>query len=105
MWFASSQDEKPMGKRWRSAGQLPHELLLVHAIFERLAAIDEDDRNLIVVLPTQVWIGVNIHVAPVEAAALMEFYEALLDDFAEMASLAGIDDNFSVLHANGSLAG
>ena len=105
MWFASSQDEKPLGKRWRSACQLSHKLLFVHAIFERLAAIDEDDGYLIVVLATEVWIGVNIHVAPVEAAALMEFYEALLDDFAEMAPLPGINDNFPVLHNAGSVTG
>ena len=87
------------------AGELPQEFLLVHAVLERFAAIDEDDGNLVVVLAAKIGIGVNIHIAPVEAAALMELDEALLDDFAEMTAPAGIDDDFPVLHKKGSLAG
>jgi len=35
----------------------------------------------------------------------LEFDQALLDDFAEMTSLAGIDDNLARLHMSGSVAG
>ena len=89
----------------RSACQFSHELLLVHAIFERFAAIDEDDGDLVVILASEFDVGVDIYFTPVEAATLMEFDEALLDDFAEMAPLPGINDNFPVLHNGGSVTG
>jgi len=50
-------------------------------------AVDEDNGDLVVILATKVGVGVDIYLAPVEAAALMEFYEALLNDFAEMTPL------------------
>ena len=87
------------------AGELPQKFLLVHAVLECFASVDEDDGDLVVVLATEVGIGVNIHIAPVETAALMEFDEALLDDLAEMAPLPGIDDYFPMLHNSGSVAG
>jgi hypothetical protein len=89
----------------RSARQLSHELLLVHAIFERFASIDEHDGDLIVILTSEFYVGVDIYFAPVKAAALMEFDEALLDDFAEMTPLPGINDNFPLLHNGGSVTG
>ena len=93
------------GQLRESAGQLPQEFLFIHAVLERFATVDEDDGDLVVVLAAEVGIGVNIHIAPVETAALMEFDEALLDDFAEMTPLPGIDDYFPMLHNSGSLAG
>jgi len=68
-------------------------------------AVDEDNGDLVVILATKVGVGVDIYLAPVEAAALMEFDEALLNDFAEMTPLAGINDDFPVLHNLGSVAG
>ena len=96
---------EPDGISVRLAGEFPQEFLLIHAVFERFAPVDEDDGDLVVVLAAEIGIGVNIHIAPVEAAALVEFDEALLDDFAEMTALAGIDDDFPVLHNSGSVAG
>ena len=87
------------------AGELPQKLLFVHAVLERFATVDEDDGDLVVVLAAEVGIGVNIHIAPLKAAALVKFDEALLDDFAEMTPLAGINDDFPVLHNSGSVAG
>jgi hypothetical protein len=87
------------------AGELPQKFLLVHPVLEGFAAIDEDDGDLVVVLAAEFGIGVNIHIAPVETAALVEFDEALLDDLAEVTPLARIDDDFPVLHNLGSVAG
>jgi hypothetical protein len=94
-----------INQRTESAGELAQKFLFIHAVFEGFATVNEDDRDLVVVLTAEVGIGVNIHVAPVEATALMEFDEALLDDFAEMTPLPGIDDYFPMLHNSGSLAG
>ena len=82
----------------KSAGEFAEKLLFVHAVLERLATVDEDDGDLVVVLAAKFGVGVDVHFAPDEAAALMEFDEALLDDFAEMAPLTGIDNDFPVLH-------
>jgi hypothetical protein len=94
-------------KLWlgQSARQFPQKFLLVHAVLECFAAVDEDDGDLVVILAAEFGIGVNIHIAPLKTATLMEFDEALLDDFAEMTPLAGIDDDFPVLHNSGSVAG
>ena len=89
----------------QSVRQFPQKFPFVHAVLECFAAIDEDDGDLVVVLAAQFGIGVDVHFAPLKAAALMEFDEALLDDFAEMAPLAGIDDDFPVRHSSGSVAG
>ena len=89
----------------RSAGQPAEEFLFVHAVLECLIAIDKDDRDLIVILTSEFGIAVNVNFAPMEAASLMKFDEALLDDFAEMTTLARIDDNLARLHMSGSVAG
>jgi hypothetical protein len=86
-------------------GQFLEEFLFVHAVLEGLAAVDEDDGDLVVVLAAQFGVGVDVYLSPLEAAALMEFDEALLNDLAEMAPFAGIHDDFPVLHNQGSLAG
>src|SRR5713101_9535997 len=104
-WPRAASQPNTNGRLWQSAGEFPQKFLLIHAVLERLAAVDEDDGDLVVVLAAEVGIGVNVHIAPLKAAALMEFDEALLDDFAEMTALAGIDDNFPVLHNLGSVAG
>jgi hypothetical protein len=88
-----------------SAGQLPQKFLLVHAVLEGFAAVDEDDGDLVVVEAPEGDVGVDVDFAPVEAAAFVEFDEALLDDFAEMTALAGIDNDFPLLHMQCSLAG
>jgi hypothetical protein len=89
----------------KSTGELAEKFLLVHTVFKRLATVDKDHRNLIVILAAQTRIRVDIYFAPIEAAAAMEFDKALLNDFAETAALAGVDDDFPMLHTHGSLAG
>jgi len=72
--------------------QFAEELLLVHAVFESFAAVNEDDGNLVVELAAEFGVGIHINLAPGEAAVAREFGQALLHDFAEMATFAGIDD-------------
>lgn len=82
----------------RSTGEFAEEFLFVHAVLEGFVAVNEDDGNLIAILAAELGVGIDVDFTPLEAAALMEFDEALLDDFAEMAALTGIDDDFPVLH-------
>jgi hypothetical protein len=71
-----------------SVRQLAEEFLLVHAVFECLASVDEDYGNFVVVLTAEFGIGVNVDVLPCETAAARKFREALFHYFAEMTSLA-----------------
>ena len=73
-------------------GQLPQKFAFIHAIFESLVAVDEDDRNFVVVLPTQFVVGIYVDFLPCKAASAREFGEALFDYLAQMTSLARVDD-------------
>jgi hypothetical protein len=73
------------------AGEFAKEFALVHAVFEGFAAVDEDDGDFIVKLAAEVVIGINIDFTPGEAAMTGKLDQAFLDDFAEMASLAGVN--------------
>jgi hypothetical protein len=88
-----------------STGKFAKEFLFIHAVLERLAAIDKDYGNLIVVFATQSGVRVDVDLPPLEAAAAMKLDEALLDDFAEMTSLAGIYDDVARLHGRRSVTG
>jgi hypothetical protein len=77
-----------------SRTQFAQEFLLVHAVFEGFAAVDEDHGNLIVIEPPDFSVGVDVDFAPREAPTLVQLDQALFDDFAEMTSLAGINDDF-----------
>jgi hypothetical protein len=83
--------------------QLAEEFLFVHAVLKRFVAVDEDDGNLVVVEAAEFGVGVDVHLAPAEAAALVEFDEAFLDDFAEMTPLAGIHDDLAGLRHGGGV--
>jgi len=74
-------------------GEFAEEFLLVHAVLEGLAAINEDDRDLIVELAAKVRVGVNVNLAPGASATAGELRKTLLDHFAQVATLAGIDDD------------
>ena len=76
-------------------GQFPQEFLLVEAVFEGFAAVDEDDGDFVGELAAQAFVGVNVHFAPAEATPALEFGELFLHDFAEMAAFSRIDDDFS----------
>jgi hypothetical protein len=87
--------ESPFPAHGKGSGaQFAEKLLLVHAVLEGFAAVYKDYGDLIVIETPDLGIGVYVDLAPGEAAAFMQFGEALFDDFAEMTSLAGIKDNF-----------
>ena len=89
----------------RLADQLAKEFLLVHAVLEGFATIDEDDRDFIVELAAQFVIGVHVDFAPGEAATAGKLHKAFFHNFAEMATFAGIDDDAAWLwHARVILA-
>jgi hypothetical protein len=85
-----------------SAGKLAEEFPFVHAVLEGLVPINKDDRDFVVELAAEFRVGINVDLAPGEAAAARELGEALLDQFTEVTSLAGIDDDVARLwHADG----
>ncbi len=85
----------------RLTGESAEEFLLVHTVFEGLAAIDEHDRNFIVKLAAKFGIGVDIDFLPGEAAPARQFVQALFHHFTQMTSFAGIDDDGSgIWHAD-----
>jgi hypothetical protein len=77
------------------AGELAEELLLVHAVLEGLAAVDKDDRDFVVELAAELGVGVDIDLAPSEAAAAGKLSQAFLDQLAEMAPFTGIDNDLA----------
>jgi hypothetical protein len=84
-----------------SCGQFAEKFLLVHAVLEGFAAVDEDHGDFIVIEPADLGVGIHVDFVPGEAASFVEFDEALLDDFAEMTSLPGIDNNLPRLRHAG----
>ena len=75
-------------------GQGAEELGAVHVVLEGLAAVDEDDRDLVVVELAEVGVGVDVDHAPVEGSLGFELREGVLDDVAEVAADPGVDDDF-----------
>lgn len=87
------------------AGELAEEFLLVHSVFEGFAAINEDDRDLIVKLAAEVGIAVHINFVPAKSASARKLGKTFLDDFTEMAPFARVqDDAPEVWHAAEILA-
>jgi hypothetical protein len=78
----------------RLSAQFAEEFLLIHAVLKSFVAVDEDYWDLVGVAAPDFGIGVHVDFTPGEAAPLVELDEALFDDFAEMTSLAGINDDF-----------
>jgi len=86
------------GKRARTlslAGEFAEEFPLVHAVLEGFAAVDENDGDFIVKLAADFVIGINVDFTPGKAAMAGKLDQAFLDDFAEMASLAGINHDLA----------
>jgi hypothetical protein len=75
------------------AGKFAQELLLVHSVLEGFAAVDENNRHLVVELAAKFSIGIDVDLAPGETTAAREFGKALFDDFAKMASFARVHEN------------
>jgi hypothetical protein len=100
MWFGkrSKDDAGAAGALLthglRSSAQFAEEFLLIHAVLKSFVAVDEDYWDLVGVAAPDFGIGVHVDFTPGEAAPLVELDEALFDDFAEMTSLAGINDDF-----------
>ena len=100
-WFRSGRE----GIWTASADESAQEFPLVHAVLERFATVDENDRNLVVELPAQFRIHIDVDLLPCKAAAARKLGEALFHHFAEMASLSGIyDDATRLWHAGEILA-
>jgi len=64
------------------ARQAAEELLLIHAVLEGLMSVDEYDGNLVVELASEAIVGVHVDLAPLKAAAAVEFNETLLHHLA-----------------------
>ena len=50
----------------RPGSQYPQEFLFIYAVLKCLAAIDEDHRNLVVELPEQFRVGVDVNLLQAE---------------------------------------
>jgi hypothetical protein len=91
--------EQPGGRRRARkvslAGEFAEEFALVHAVFEGFVAVDEDDGDFIVKLAADFVIGIDVDFTPGEAALAGKLDQAFLDDFAEMASLAGVNHDLA----------
>src|ERR1700687_5415320 len=87
---------QPAAER-NSSAQFAQELPFIHPVLKSLAAVDEDHGDFVVIEPPDLGIRVDVDFTPGEAALFVELVEALLDDLAEMTSLAGINDDFTRL--------
>lgn len=72
-------------------------------VLEGFAAVDEDDGNLVSELAAKLIISVDVNFLPIEAAMSLELAQALLDDFAEMTALAGIENDLPGLRHGASV--
>lgn len=75
------------------AGEGAQKLLAIHVVLEGLAAIDEYDRDFVVVLLAEFGIGVDVDLAPSEFGVGLRLDQRIFDDIAEVAALAGVDDD------------
>lgn len=90
-----------------SPGQRTKKLTPVHAILERLASIDKNDGHLIVVLPPQFGVGIDVYRTPLKIGLALEPGKCLLDYIAEMTSITRIHHHVvhrESLNANTNLA-
>jgi hypothetical protein len=79
------------------ASQLSEEFLLVHAVLERFAAIDEDDRDFVVELAAKIGVRIDVDVVPGESSAPRKLGQALFHHFTQVASFAGINHDVAEL--------
>jgi hypothetical protein len=83
------------GAREGLTGQLLQEFLFIQPVFEGLSAVDENHRDLVSELALELVVGFNVNFSPAKAAAPLQLREFFLDDFAKVASLPGIHNNFA----------
>src|SRR5512133_1523960 len=80
--------------------QFAQEFAFVHAVLEGLAAVDEDDGDLVGELAPELLVGVDIDFLPAEQAAALQLDQAFFHNLAKMAALAGVDEDLPrVSHA------
>ncbi len=91
---ASGKDAGPSRRLGLSPREPAKEVGLVEAVLERFASVDKDHRDFFVIAALELGVGVNIHLAPGEGAGSRQTGELLLYDVAEMASDAGVDEDF-----------
>jgi hypothetical protein len=67
-------------------------------ILERFASIYKYNRDFIVVLPSEIWIRIDVELIPREAALAGKLDQAFLDDFAEVTAFTGVKGDLAVIH-------
>ena len=77
-----------------SPSESPKELGWVHSVLEGLPSVDEDYGNFFVVLLPEFGVLIDVDFAPGEVVTRLEFCKLLFDDFAEVAAIARVDENF-----------
>jgi hypothetical protein len=82
-------------ERLELTGEPPQKFALIHAVFEGLAAIDEYDWDLIVELPAQFGVAIDVHFLPGKSAAARELGETFFYHFAKVAAFARVNHNLS----------
>jgi hypothetical protein len=75
--------------------EFAEEVGFFHVVFEGFTAVDEDYRDFVGELATELFVAIDVDVLPGEAAAAMQFGQALLNDLAEMATFAGVDHDLA----------
>jgi hypothetical protein len=78
-------------------GQLAEKFLLIHAVLEGFASVDEDDRDFVVELPPEFTVAIHIYFVPDEAPAARKFAKTLFHHFAQMAALSRVNHDLSLL--------
>src|SRR5215831_17693731 len=76
-------------------GKFAEKLALVHAVLKGLAAVNEHHRYFVGKLAAQLVVAVDVNLLPAKTAAAFELHQSFLDDLAEVAALARVDDHFS----------
>jgi hypothetical protein len=82
---------QPVSVNEVSVGEFAEKFLLVHVVLEGFPAINENYRDLVVVLAAESGVSVDIDLLPGEAAAARELVEALFDHLTQMAPFARVD--------------
>ena len=77
--------------------QFPQELVLIHAVLEGFAAVDENYGDFVVKLAPQLVVGVNVDLLPGKTSPAVQLRESFLHDLAKMASLARVQTNLAGL--------
>jgi len=78
--------------------------VLVHAVFEGFAAVDEDDGDFVGELAAELLVGVDVNFLPGKTAAALKFGEGFFDDLAKVAAFAGVEHDLAGIGHAASLA-